>query len=59
MKHGPIALLDDQTPVVCVATARTSRTSCSSNLEEVRARGAQVIAIATGAARDRRASPTR
>ena len=47
MKHGPIALLDDETPVVCVATARTSPTSWRRTCEEVRARGAQVIAIAT------------
>jgi glutamine---fructose-6-phosphate transaminase (isomerizing) len=47
MKHGPIALLDERTPVVCVATASHVSDKLHSNLQEVRARGAQVIAIAT------------
>ena len=47
MKHGPIALLDEQTPVVCVATASHVSDKLQSNLQEVRARGGQVIAIAT------------
>ena len=47
MKHGPIALLDERTPVVCVATASHISDKLHSNLQEVRARGAQVIAIAT------------
>jgi glucosamine--fructose-6-phosphate aminotransferase (isomerizing) len=47
MKHGPIALLDEQTPVVCIATAGHVYDKVISNLEEVRARGAQVIAVAT------------
>jgi glutamine---fructose-6-phosphate transaminase (isomerizing) len=47
MKHGPIALLDEQTPVVCVATRSHVSDKLRSNLEEVRARGAQVIAVAT------------
>ena len=47
MKHGPIALLDDQTPVVCVATDSHVAGKLASNLQEVRARGAQVIAVAT------------
>ena len=47
MKHGPIALLDDQTPVVCVATTSHVSDKLQSNLQEVRARGAEVIAIAT------------
>ena len=47
MKHGPIALLDEQTPVVCVATASHVSDKLQSNLQEVRARGAEVIAIAT------------
>jgi glutamine---fructose-6-phosphate transaminase (isomerizing) len=47
MKHGPIALLDDQTPVVCVATDSHVAHKLASNLEEVRARGPQVIAVAT------------
>ncbi|MFN8162801.1 MAG: glutamine--fructose-6-phosphate transaminase (isomerizing) [Solirubrobacterales bacterium] len=47
MKHGPIALLDDSTPVVCVATDSPVLEKVLSNVEEVRARGAQTIAIAT------------
>jgi glucosamine--fructose-6-phosphate aminotransferase (isomerizing) len=47
MKHGPIALLDERTPVVCVATASHVSEKLHSNLQEVRARGAEVIAIAT------------
>ncbi len=47
MKHGPIALLDESTPVVCVATDSPVLEKILSNVEEVRARGAQTIAIAT------------
>ena len=47
MKHGPIALLDESTPVVCVATESPTLEKMLSNMEEVRARGADVIAIAT------------
>jgi glutamine---fructose-6-phosphate transaminase (isomerizing) len=47
MKHGPIALLDDATPVVVVATNIHVYDKIISNIQEVRARGAHVIAIAT------------
>jgi glucosamine--fructose-6-phosphate aminotransferase (isomerizing) len=47
MKHGPIALLDEQTPVVCVATDSPVLDKVVSNMQEVRARGAHVIAVAT------------
>ena len=47
MKHGPIALLDESTPVVCVATESPILDKVLSNVEEVRARGAHTIAIAT------------
>ena len=47
MKHGPIALLDESTPVVCVATDMPMLDKMISNMQEVRARGAHVIAIAT------------
>ena len=47
MKHGPIALLDERTPVVCVATDSPVLEKVISNVQEVRARGAHVIAIAT------------
>jgi glucosamine--fructose-6-phosphate aminotransferase (isomerizing) len=47
MKHGPIALLDESTPVVCVATDSPVLEKTLSNVAEVQARGASVIAIAT------------
>ena len=47
MKHGPIALLDDSTPVVCIATDSPVLDKILSNMAEVRVRGADVIAIAT------------
>jgi glucosamine--fructose-6-phosphate aminotransferase (isomerizing) len=47
MKHGPIALLDESTPVICVATASPVLEKVLSNVEEVRARGACAIAVAT------------
>jgi glucosamine--fructose-6-phosphate aminotransferase (isomerizing) len=47
MKHGPIALLAEDTPVVVVATDSHVYDKVVSNIQEVRARGAQVIAIAT------------
>ncbi len=47
MKHGPIALLDDSTPVVCVATDSPVLEKVASNMQEVRARGARVIALAS------------
>jgi glucosamine--fructose-6-phosphate aminotransferase (isomerizing) len=47
MKHGPIALLDESTPVVCVATQSPVLEKVLSNVAEVRARGADVIAIAS------------
>jgi glutamine---fructose-6-phosphate transaminase (isomerizing) len=47
MKHGPIALLDDSTPVVSIATDSPVLEKMVSNMQEVRARGAHVIAITT------------
>jgi glutamine---fructose-6-phosphate transaminase (isomerizing) len=47
MKHGPIALLDEGTPVVCVATRSPVLDKLVSNIQEARARGAHVIAVAT------------
>jgi len=47
MKHGPIALLDDGSPVVVVATDGHVFDKVVSNIQEVRARGAEVIAVAT------------
>ncbi len=63
MKHGPIALLDESTPVVCVATDSPVLEKVLSNVAEVRARGADVIAVATEGShagrRGRRPDPVR
>src|SRR5205807_433863 len=47
MKHGPIALLEEGTPVVVIATNIHVYDKIVSNIQETRARGAHVIAIAT------------
>ena len=46
MKHGPIALIDEGTPVIVVATDTDAQEKIVSSIEEVRARGAEVLAIA-------------
>src|SRR3954452_21901946 len=46
MKHGPIAMLEDGTPVVVVATDSPVKDKVVSNMQEVAARGAHVIAVA-------------
>jgi glucosamine--fructose-6-phosphate aminotransferase (isomerizing) len=45
MKHGPIALLSSGTPVVCIATDSPVLDKLLSNLAEVHARGARILAI--------------
>ena len=47
MKHGPIALIDEKMPVVVIATKGELHEKLISNLEQVRARDGQVIAIAS------------
>jgi len=47
MKHGPIALIDKNMPVVVLALAGRRYEKILGNIEEVRARGGRVIAIAT------------
>jgi glucosamine--fructose-6-phosphate aminotransferase (isomerizing) len=47
MKHGPIALLDESTPVVVCATQSPVLEKVISNMQEVRVRGARVIAVAS------------
>jgi glucosamine--fructose-6-phosphate aminotransferase (isomerizing) len=47
MKHGPIALIDENMPVVVIATRGELHDKLISNLEQVRARDGQVIAIAS------------
>ena len=59
MKHGPIALLDESTPVVCIATDSPVTEKIVSNMQEVMARGAQVITITTEGDDARRATPSR
>jgi len=46
MKHGPIALIDEEVPVVVLAPKSKTYEKVLSNIEEVRARGGQVIALA-------------
>ncbi len=47
LKHGPIALIDTEMPVVVIATQSKLLEKTISSLEEVKARGAQVIVLAT------------
>jgi glucosamine--fructose-6-phosphate aminotransferase (isomerizing) len=47
MKHGPIALIDENMPVVFIATRDSTYEKIVSNIEEVRARKGRVIAVAT------------
>lgn len=46
MKHGPIALIDEDMPVIFIATRDSTYTKILSNIEEVRSRKGRVIAIA-------------
>ena len=45
MKHGPIALVDDRTPVVFVVPRDALFTKVLSNMQEVKARGGKIIAV--------------
>jgi glucosamine--fructose-6-phosphate aminotransferase (isomerizing) len=47
MKHGPIALIDEEMPVVFIATKDSTYDKIVSNIQEVRARRGRVIAIVT------------
>jgi glucosamine--fructose-6-phosphate aminotransferase (isomerizing) len=47
MKHGPIALIDEDLPVIFIATKNSSYEKVVSNIQEVKARGGKVIAIVT------------
>lgn len=47
MKHGPIALIDEEMPVVVIATNHSNYEKVISNIQEVKARKGKVIAIAT------------
>ena len=52
MKHGPIALIHDGMPVVCIAPRCATYDKIVSNIEEVRARKGRIISIATEGNRD-------
>jgi glucosamine--fructose-6-phosphate aminotransferase (isomerizing) len=52
MKHGPIALLDGGVPVVAIAPRDSVYDKMLSNIEEVKARGAPVLAVATAGDKD-------
>ena len=47
MKHGPIALIDEDLPVICIAPRDAIYEKMLSNIEQVRARHGQVLAIGT------------
>ena len=47
MKHGPIALIDDEMPIVVIATRKDNYEKVVSNIQEVKARGGKLIAIVT------------
>lgn len=47
MKHGPIALIDEEMPVVVIATKGDSYEKIVSNVQEVKARGGKIISIVT------------
>jgi glutamine---fructose-6-phosphate transaminase (isomerizing) len=52
MKHGPIALIDEEMPVVVLAPRGKTYEKILSNIEEVRARGGRVIALANPSDKD-------
>ena len=47
MKHGPIALIDEDMPIVVIATKKGNYDKVVSNIQEVKARGGRLIAIVT------------
>ncbi|MEY3344019.1 MAG: hypothetical protein RL090_1703, partial [Bacteroidota bacterium] len=47
MKHGPIALIDEEMPVVVIATKNSSYEKVVSNIQEVKARKGVIIAVVT------------
>ena len=47
MKHGPIALIDDEMPIVVIATRKGNYEKVVSNIQEVKARGGRIISIVT------------
>ncbi len=55
MKHGPIALIDDQMPVVALCPRDAHYEKTVSNMQEVKAREGQIIAVCTRGDKDVRA----
>jgi len=47
MKHGPIALIDEQMPVIVIATNKSAHEKIASNIQEVKARGGILVAVVT------------
>ena len=47
MKHGPIALIDEEMPVIVIATNKSAYDKIASNIQEVKARKGLVIAVVT------------
>ena len=47
LKHGPIALIDEKLPVVCIVPKTSTYEKMMSNIQEVKARGGRLIAVAT------------
>jgi glucosamine--fructose-6-phosphate aminotransferase (isomerizing) len=47
MKHGPIALIDNEMPVVVIATNGTTYDKTISNIQEIKARKGRILAIVT------------
>lgn len=47
MKHGPIALIDEEMPVIVIATKGSSYEKVVSNIQEVKARKGKIIAVVT------------
>ncbi|MGY8915962.1 MAG: SIS domain-containing protein, partial [Flavobacteriales bacterium] len=47
MKHGPIALIDEQMPVVVIATNRGHYDKVVSNIQEIKSRKGKIIAVVT------------
>lgn len=47
MKHGPIALIDEEMPVIVIATNKSAYDKIASNIQEVKARKGMVIAVVT------------
>jgi glucosamine--fructose-6-phosphate aminotransferase (isomerizing) len=52
LKHGPIALVNDEMPVVAIGTQAFLMEKVASNVQEIRARGGRIVAIVSEEARE-------